>query len=68
MRKNKEEKRERGRNACDICFQKVIPPTLNLAATSLNLVSGVLKSCQSSDGRQTTLFTEFLKKYACIHL
>ena len=55
--KNKEDKRERGRrgNACEICFQKVIPPTLSV--NNPNLVSGV-KSCQSSNGRQTALFTE----------
>ena len=58
--KNKEEKRERerGGNACEICLQKVILPTL--LASNQNLVSGV-KSCQSSNGRQTPLFTEFLK-------
>ena len=56
-RKNKEEKRERGGrgNACEICFQKVIPPTLSV--NNPNLVSGV-KRCQSSNGRQTALFTE----------
>ena len=55
---SKEEKRERkrGENACDICFQKVVPPTLS--ASNSNVVSGV-KSCQSSIGRQTALFTEF---------
>ena len=39
--KNKEEKRERERgvNACDICFQKVIPPTFS--ASNPNAVSGV---------------------------
>ena len=37
--KNKEEKRERGGNACDICFQKVIPPTFS--ASNPNVVSGV---------------------------
>ena len=43
--KNKEEKRERerGGNASEIRFQKVIPPTLS--ASNPNLVSGV-KSCQ----------------------
>ena len=52
--KNKEEKGERGRrgNACEICFQK---PTLSV--NNPNLVSGI-KSCQSSNGRQTGLFTE----------
>ena len=47
--KNKEEKRERerGGNASEIRFQKVIPPTLS--ASNPNLVSGV-KSCQSSNG------------------
>ena len=59
-RKNKEEKRERetGGNACEICLQKVILPTL--LASNQNLVSDD-KSCQSSNGRQTALFTEFLK-------
>ena len=39
--KNKKEKRERerGGNACDICFQKVIPPTFS--ASNPNVVSGV---------------------------
>ena len=39
--KHKEEKRERerGGNACDICFQKVIPPPLS--AGNPNVVSGV---------------------------
>ena len=37
--KSKEEKRERGGNACDICFQKVIPPTLS--TSNPNVVSGV---------------------------
>ena len=38
---HKEEKRERerGGNACDICFQKVIPPPLS--ASNPNVVSGV---------------------------
>ena len=49
---------ERVRNACESCFQKVIPPTLS--TTNPNVVSGV-KSCQSSNGRQTALFTEFKK-------
>ena len=55
--KSKEETRERGRrgNACEICFQKVIPPTLSV--NNPNLVSG-FKSCQSSNERQTALFTE----------
>ena len=55
--KSKEETRERGRrgNACEICFQKVIPPTLSV--NNPNLVSR-FKSCQSSNGRQTALFTE----------
>ena len=37
--KSKEEKRERerGRNACELCFQKVIPPTLS--ASFPNVVS-----------------------------
>ena len=58
--KNKveERERERGGNACEICFQKVIPPTLS--ASNPNVVSGV-KSCQSSNGRQTALFTELKK-------
>jgi len=55
--KNKVEERERG-NACEICFQKVIPPTLS--ANNQNVVSGV-KSCHSSNSRQTALFTEFKK-------
>ena len=52
--KNKEEKRERkrGGNACEICFQKVIRPIFS--ASNPNVVSGV-KSCQSSNGRQTAL-------------
>ena len=50
--------RERVRNACEICFQKVIPPTLS--TSNPNVVSGV-KSCQSSNGRQTALFTELKK-------
>ena len=52
--KNKEEKREkkRGGNACEICFQKVIRPIFS--ASNQNVVSGV-KSCQSSNGRQTAL-------------
>ena len=52
--KNKEEKRERkrGGNACEICFQKVIRPIFS--ASNANVVSGV-KSCQSSNGRQTAL-------------
>ena len=53
--KNKKEKRERGGNACEIseiCFQKVIPPIFS--ASNPNVVSGV-KSCQSSNGRQTAL-------------
>ena len=56
--KSKEKKRERkrGGNACEICFQKVIPPTLS--ASNPNVVSGI-KSCQSSNGRKTALFTEF---------
>ena len=58
-------KRGRGGNAWKICFQKVIPPTLS--ASNPNAVSGI-KSCQSSNGRKTTLFTEFKKKYECIHL
>ena len=57
------EKRERGGNACEICFQKVIPPTLS--ASNPNVVSGV-KSCQSSNWQQTALFTELTKIYACI--
>ena len=40
--KNKEEERQRGGNACQICFQKVIPPILS--ASNRNAVSGV-KSC-----------------------
>ena len=54
--KNKEEERESGGNAYEICFQKVISPTLS--ASNPNVVTGV-KSCQSSNGRQTALFTEF---------
>ena len=52
--KNMEEKRERkrGGNACEICFQKVIRPIFS--ASNPNVVSGV-KSCQSSNGRQTAL-------------
>ena len=50
--------RERVRNACEICFQKVIPPTLS--TSNPNVVSGV-KNCQSSNGRQTALFTELKK-------
>ena len=52
--KNMEEKRERkrGGNACEICFQKVIRPIFS--ASNPNVVSGV-KSCQSSNGRQTPL-------------
>ena len=52
--KNMEEKRERkrGGNACEICFQKVIRPFFS--ASNPNVVSGV-KSCQSSNGRQTAL-------------
>ena len=52
-------RRKRGRkgrdepgNACEICFQKVIPPTLS--ANNLNVVSSV-KSCQSSNKRHTAL-------------
>ena len=41
---------------CEICFQKVIPPTLS--ASNPNAVSSV-KSCQSSNGRQSALLTEF---------
>ena len=56
-KKNKKEERERekGGNTCEICFQKVILPTLS--ASNLTLVSGV-ESCQSSNVRQTALFTE----------
>ena len=56
--KNKEEKRERerGGNNCEICFQKVIPPTLS--ASNPNVVSS-FKSCQSSNGQQSALLTEF---------
>ena len=50
--------KERVRKACAICFQKVIPPTLS--TSNPNVVSGV-KSCQSSNGRQTALFTELKK-------
>ena len=53
-------RRRKGRdepgNTCEICFQKVIPPTLS--ANNLNIVSSV-KSCQSSNERHTALFTEF---------
>ena len=57
-KKNKEEKRERerGGNDCKICFQKVIPPTLLVRI--LNVVF-IVKSCQSSNGRQSALLTEF---------
>ena len=57
-KKNKEEKRERerGGNDCKICFQKVIPPTLSVRI--LNVVF-IVKSCQSSNGRQSALLTEF---------
>ena len=60
---NKVEKRERERerNACEICFQKVIPPTLS--TSNPNAVSGV-ESCQSSNGRQNTLFTEKVCLYS----
>ena len=61
--KKKIPRRKRGRkgrdesgNACEICFQKVIPPTLS--ANNLSIVSSV-KSCQSSNKRHTALFTEF---------
>ena len=57
------EKKERGGNACEIWFQKVIPPALS--ASNPNVVSG-FKSCQSSNGRQTALFTE-LKKKICLY-
>ena len=58
--KNKEEKRvrERGGNACEICFQKVILPTLS--ASNPNLVS-CDKSCQTSNGWKTALLTKFWK-------
>ena len=46
-RKSKVEERQRGENACEISFQKVIPPTLS--ASNPTLVSGV-NSCQSSNG------------------
>ena len=50
--------RERGGNECEICFQKVIPPTLS--ASNPTLVSGV-KSCHQAKGnRLTKLF--FFKK------
>ena len=39
--------RERVRNACEICFQKVIPPTLS--TSNPNVVSGV-KSCNQATG------------------
>ena len=66
-KKKKEEKseRERGGNVCEICVQNVIPPTLSVC--NPNVVSGV-KSCQSSNGQQTALCTEFYKKYSCIYL
>ena len=62
-KKNKVEKRERERerNACEICFQKVIPPTLS--TSNPNAVSGV-ERCQSSNGRQNTLFTEKVCLYS----
>ena len=63
--KNKEEKRERGRKTGEICFQKVIPPSLS--ASNPNVVSGV-KSCQSTNGgRQTAMFNTELKKYICLY-
>ena len=61
----KEGEGERVRDAREISFQKVIPPTLS--TSNPNVVSGV-KSCQSSNGRQTALFTNLKKRYACIHL
>ena len=50
--KNKEEKseRERGRNICEICVQKVIPPTL--LACNPNVVSGVIKVVNQATGNQ----------------
>ena len=54
----KEGEGERVRDAREISFQKVIPPTLS--TSNPNVVSGV-KSCQSSNGRQTALFTELKK-------
>ena len=52
--------RKRGGNTCEICsFKKVIPPTLSVS--NATLVSGV-KSCQSSKGRQSALFTELFLK------
>ena len=47
----KEGEGERGGNDCEICFQKVIPPTLS--ASNPTLVSGV-KSCHQSKGNRLT--------------
>ena len=55
-RKRRRKGRDESGNACEICFQKVIPPTLS--ANNLNVVSRI-KSCQSSNERHTALFTEF---------
>ena len=58
VREPEKVRRQRGGNACEISFQKVIPPTL--LASNPTLVSGV-NSCQSSNGWQTALFTELCK-------
>ena len=65
IREREKMRKNRGRGkACEIWFQKVIPPTLS--ASNQTLVSGV-KSCQSSNGRQTAIFTElFFLKNLCI--
>ena len=55
-RKRRRKGRDEPGNACEISFQKVIPPTLS--ANNLNVVSRI-KSCQSSNERHTALFTEF---------
>ena len=55
-RKRRRKGRDEPGNACEISFQKVIPPTLS--ANNLNVVSRI-KSCQSSNKRHTALFTEF---------
>ena len=55
-RKRGRKGRDQPRNTCEICFQKVIPPTLS--ANNLNVVSSV-KSCLSNNEQHTALFTEF---------
>ena len=64
-KKNKEEKRERGRKTGEICFQKVIPPSFS--ASNPNLVSGVKSSQSTNGGRQTAMFKTELKKYICLY-